>query len=451
MTADTNTVPSPDDLSAWKAASCALSERMVRCVRSAGLMTPGVLKQYFGSKDGPYLLEAFERLSVTQALFEWITTDYRPVFRSPSTSRKRKASNRRKPRKAARRGKTLAERMPAEGLPAAEAALLAALAKAYPTLYRVVGVAPGISTSVQDVLLGGPHLTIHDKSLTECVRPGLCVIARAYPAGAFHFFGPAGPALSEMLAEPAAAFLESLGVKFTPDGLRKNADKFGRLWGWFDRETADNRMPHLCNTDGDDLVWHTASFTVADERTVREALTTREDIDHDPEADEYLWFRYQGEDRMIPGDTLSLGRMRFVLDELVLDVNSAQRLAAARQWLEKIPGVSFLGAKTRDANDDFLDAADTPLDDRLGPEDEVEMTPELAADMQAMTRQYYIDWLDISVPALGGKTPRQMCRTQSGRRKVARMIRTIPDPSPDHVIDLESIQAEMRRELGLPE
>ena len=56
-------------------------------------------------------------------------------------------------------------------------------------------------------------------------------------------------------------------------------------------------------------------------------------------------------------------------------------------------------------------------------------------------------WLDMPLPVLGGKTPRETCRTEAGRRKVASMIRTMPDPMGD--ADVEVPRQAMLRELGI--
>ena len=441
MVVDTNILPAPDDLAGWKAAEHVLSKRISDRIRSSHLVTSALLRQYFGCKNDEYLLEEYADLSVMHAFIEWLVHDYRPILRSENKNKRDK--NRR--RKAARRGKTLAEKLLAAGLPAAEAVLLEACAQAHPSILRITNVEPGVSLAVEDVLLGGERL-IHDKLLSGCVQAGLCLTGRVFPAGRFYFFSPMGPPLPNLLAMEAAEYLESLGVKFTPEGLLREANKFGWLWDWYDERSAEGYMPLLRNTDGEDLIWQTASFSVADEQVVRKALAGRKDIDFDDEDDEYLWFRYQGKEAMIPGDTLHLGRMRFLLGELILDVNSAERLKVARQWLEKIPGVNYLGVKTRDLTEQ---PRDIPMDDRMGPRESVEMTPELASYLQESFRQHYMKWLDTPLPMLAGKTPRQTCKTKAGRQKVAMLIRTIPRPVGNAGAEIDIPREEMLRSLGL--
>jgi len=441
MTVDTNILPAPDDLAGWKAAEYVLSKRISDRIRSSHLVTSALLRQYFGCKNDEYLLDEYANLSVAHAFIEWLVHDYRPILRSDNKN----SRDRNRRRKAARRGKTLAERLLAAGLPAAEAVLLEACAQAHPSIFRIASVEPGVSLTVEDILLGGERL-IHDKMLSGCVQAGQCLTGRVFPAGQFYFFSPMGPPLPNLLAIEATEYLESLGVKFTPEGLLREANKFGWLWGWHDERSAEGYMPELRNTDGEEFIWQTASFSVADEQAARKALVAREDIDFDDENDKYLWFRYQGEEAMIPGDTLHLGRMRFLPGELVLDVNSAERLKAARRWLEKIPGVKYLGVKTQDLNKELRDA---PMDDKMDPGESVEITPEMASYLQESFRKHYMKWLDTRLPTLDGKTPRQTCKTKAGRQKVAMLIRTIPRPVGNAGAEIDIPRKEMLRSLGL--
>ncbi|MBN1845317.1 MAG: DUF2384 domain-containing protein [Sedimentisphaerales bacterium] len=441
MARDTNIVPAADDLAGWKAVERILGKRISDRIDASGLVTEALFRQYFGSKRAEYLAKEYECMSVIHAFMEWLAYDYRPVLRSDKKRRKDKT---RRP-KGVRRGKTLAEKMLAAGLPAAESRLLEACMQANPSLFRIISVESGSYEVVEDILLGGEYV-IHDKMLSECVQAGQFLTGRVFPAGQFHFFSPTGPPLSHLLVTEAADYLESVGMEFSREGLRRGADKFGLLWKWYDKRSRESHVPILRNTDGEDLIWQTASFSVSDEKTVREALAQREDIEYDQEEDEYKWLRHQTGRSMIAGDMLYLGRMHFVLNELIIEVNSAERLQTARRWLEKIPGVKYLNVKSRDFNQGEFDM---PLDDRMGPKKTVEITPELASCLQEFFNRHYMGWLDSPLPMLDGKTPRQMCLSEAGRQKVATLIRTIPTPVGNPGVKIDIPRQQMLRELGL--
>ena len=126
-------------------------------------------------------------------------------------------------------------------------------------------------------------------------------------------------------------------------------------------------------------------------------------------------------------------------------MNSAERFARARQWLEKLPGVVFKSVRTRRWNEA---EKDRPMDERISPPKSVEMTPELNAAIRDMMTKHYMEWTDMPLPALGGKTPRQACRTEAGRQQVMMLIRTMPDPMGPGSVRVP--REAMLRELGMP-
>ncbi len=126
----------------------------------------------------------------------------------------------------------------------------------------------------------------------------------------------------------------------------------------------------------------------------------------------------------------------------MLDVNSTARLARAREWLERIPGVEFERATSRE-----LDRDASTLDDRLRSGPEEPPPPELIARIEAMYLEHCRAWLDQPIPILGGLSPRQACAIPSGRQAVERLIRTMP-PMNGPGGDVEPPRAEMLRELG---
>jgi hypothetical protein len=329
-------------------------------------------------------------------------------------------------------------------LPEPQATLLKARMEASPTLYRVAGHnAKAGTVELEDVLLGG-SVTAHDQLMSENIEDNIFFAARVLPAGNFHFLELAGPPLGAGMGMEAVEYLRRSKMKFTREGLRQDAHKFGWLWQWMDQWQADRKPMELRNTDGEKFLWHTASFSVADPAETRRTLRQREDIDYDKEADELVWSKPAGPGNRTMGDTVTLGRIEFVGDELVVTVNSAERFKAARQWLEKLPGVVFESVRTRD-----WDKAekDRPLDERISPPAPVKLTPEMAAGIQEKLNEHYMGWLDERLPILGGKTPRQACRTEAGRQQVVMLIRTMPDPMGSAPI--RAPREAMLRELGL--
>jgi hypothetical protein len=414
-------IPAPDDLKGWKEADSRLSTRFAdHLTSSPRLSSARAVTRYFGQDDLEYFLQAHEMQGVAMAYAAWGVLDYRPN----------------------RTSRTQAQKMLAEGLPQDEAMLLRARMEAHPTIYRIAGHdAKAGTVNFEDVLLGGA-VTVHDRLMSENIEDGLFIAARASPAGNFYFLELAGPPLGAGMGMDAVAYLRRCGMQFTRERLLGDAHMFGWLWAWIDQWQANRKMPRLCNMDGDDLLWHTASFSMADEQQVRTTLEGRPDVEYDEEAGQYVWSREAGNDPM-PGRT-TLGRIELLGDELVLTVNSAKRLASARKWLERLPGVAFKGVTTRQWNER---EEDRPLDERIAKPEPVQMTPELGRAIQEMMVGHYMKWLDTPLPVLGGQTPRAACRTRDGREHVTMLIRTIPDPMGPGPVRVP--RQAMLQELGL--
>ena len=416
-------VPPPDDLAGWKEADLRLTGRFAECLQSESrLRSPRAVKRYFDDDNLEYFFRKHKDRAVVQAYTAWGILDYRPTKTS----------------------KTQAEKMLGESLPEPEAILLRARMEAFPTLYRVANHNPKAGTiDLEDILLGD-EVTVHDLLMSQSIENNLFLSGRTFPVGRFHFIELGGPPLGPSMGMEAAEFLQDRGMEFTPGGLRGDAHKFGWLWGWIDEWQANWRPPRLCNTDGDDLLWHTASFSMANPAANRRGLLQRQDIEYDDQEEEFVWVKRTGQGSKVLGGPVTLGRIEFVGDELVLTVNSAKRFATARKWLKKLPGLVFLNVETRRWDEPDKDR---PMDERISKPEPVEITPELAVSLQEMIDKQYMEWVDTALPVLGGKTPRQACRVPGGRQQVSILIRTMPDPMGDAPVRIP--REAMLRELGL--
>ena len=420
---DDDHIPAPDDLAGWKQADRRLSRRFAHhLTHGERPRSTRAIKRYFRDDDLEYFFEEHADRAVVLAYSSWCMLDYRPTKNS----------------------KTQAQIMLAEGLPPAEAALLQARMQAYPTIYRVTGHDPAAGAiDLEDVLVEG-SVTIHDQLMSENIDDGVFLVGRAFTAGQFHFFEVVGPPLGAGMALHAIEFLRRCKLSFTPEGLKREAHKLGWLWDWVDEWEAEWRPPHLCNTDGDDMLFHTASFHMNDVRAVRDALQRRQDIDYDEDAGEFVWTKSTGRGAEMLGGPVTLGRIELIDNELVLSVNSAERFAAARDWLEKLPGVRFVDVTTREAGPSDMPR---PQDEQMAEDEPFEPTPEMLDQIQQQITQQYMSWLDTPLPVLNDRTPRQACKTTEGREQVRTLIRTIPDPMGNAPVQVP--RHAMLHELGL--
>lgn len=407
---DDTVMPADDDLEAWKRLDLRLSEHLAGRAMARGFGRE-TLARFFGAdvrQSADWLREALS------SAMEWFVFHHR-------TGRKR----------------TVAEAALAEPeLGAGLRLMLEARAAADLSCYRIAGMEPGEWVDLLDVL-SGQTVRVHDRSMSQTAEVDLTFFARVYRAGSFRFALPMSQSLG-LTHEGAMSWLEDQGLELTHAGLLRAPHLLGRLWAWL---AAQSACPiRITNTDGEPLVAIRASYTMADSGAVRAALRRRDDID-EMEDDQLVWVRIGDADRV------HLAGLQFVSDQLVAEVNSEARLERVDAWLTKLPGVHQAGVTRRAIGD-------VPVDDtlrRVGAP-EPTMDAETLDAMRAMLHQQLLRWLDESIPALGGKTPRQAIATVEGRRKVVRLIRTMPDPrGPGGVIAGAVPRAEMLRELGLAE
>jgi hypothetical protein len=102
-----------------------------------------------------------------------------------------------------------------------------------------------------------------------------------------------------------------------------------------------------------------------------------------------------------------------------------------------------------DDEDGFDDIDDYEFVDEDADDDSVpELDPELKRKcVEKFMYKHYMDWLDVAIPALGGKTPREASKTPEGGRKVRDLINNMPVPSGEFPIRVPRL--EMLAELGL--
>ncbi len=407
----------PVTLAGWKEADRVVTERLVDEATAADLVSKRMLARYFGSfARAKEVLEQCDRLQPLAGFMEWVIADYFTGHGRP----------------------TLVEaRLQDPATTVVERAVCRARVEARQSIYRVDATRPGDSFDVEDIL-SGERATVHDGALSGCKIRDLFLPLRLMRVDRWDFCAVTGPPLSIMDVDRVLQRLESLGADLSPGCLRRLPHLIGRLWEF--ALPGQQAPPTLCNTDGDLLEFHTATFRVGDAEALRAALDARKDLESDGAGD-WQWLRPGGP---VPGlgDNTILGRLQLLGDRLVLEVNSGKRLARARKWLERLPGVRFEQATLR-----ALDA-EQALDDRLPAPPEKPPSPELLAEIRRMHDKALRRWLDTPIPALGNRTPREACRTVEGRRHVALLVRTMP-PAMIEGGTIPAPREMLMRELGI--
>jgi hypothetical protein len=193
--------------------------------------------------------------------------------------------------------------------------------------------------------------------------------------------------------------------------------------------------PTVRTTGGEELVLCTARYEVAALDGTWRRLADLLDAD----AEEDTLHR-------LSGDATVLGTVRRQGGRLVVETNAVERLRALQEIVaEADPQARLVDESTVPLDLDSLGQQGPPDDFSSQSVAPAEVTPE---DVQAIARRFEERWLDDSIPALGGETPREAA--QSSRR--GDLVALLDDfeweqrraPSP---FDMDL--ARLRRELGI--
>jgi len=426
---DLSIIPADDDLTGWKNVQSALTNRFIDFWNTEDKFRTGrVSKQFFGDSDWEYYIDEYANVMSLPTYVTWAIMSYRPPKNDP----------------------TFAESLLASDLPVPLRISLEAMNKAYPSLYQVVKTDEKAGTvQVEDLLLSGTFI-IHDQGLSMSSKPNMIVPFWIYSVGHFHFINIAGPVFGLLDIDRVIKKLQKLGLPPTlsPEWLRQNPHIFGRLWQLYDDIALEEpQLPLLKNTDGDPLEFITASFTCDNPASAQNALRQRTDINCDDQENAYVWFKGNLDE---PMKNTILGGISFRENNIEAEVNSKKRLDGVKKILESIQGVRYLSHKTQKAQKLLEKMSSEPAGSSKRPLlSEKPLPEEVRLAAAEHLRQYYMEWLDTSVPAFGNQSPRQAVKNPKTAQQVRIMIKSLPDPISNTGGSVP--RKEMLESLGLPE
>ena len=354
------------------------------------------------------------------------------------------------------------------GLDEFERALLACLCGAPFSFHQVREVHAGVSFEARDVFLEEQR-TILDQSASGSLRPGDIVFARVLPrVGPTIMCGCGGVVLP---AERLDVFIDvrktfkSSFTKMHPDILMAVQ---GQLWElYFEMaEAARNPVaPEINNTDGDPFEFVTLTFDL--KIPLKEALEGLQALSLEPLEDimesaekgpdgtikkaEVNWAR-EGNKNFKSWDSTILGHLRMETGILVGKVNSRKRAdRLVKEISKRLKGSAVLKSTARKSLEEAK--RESPREDIAASRRESEelmRQPEVRSQITAMMEKHWKVWPDESLPALGGKTPRQAAKTREGRERLEALLFSFErrNDHPQADILTPDIQ-KLRSELGL--
>jgi len=335
----------------------------------------------------------------------------------------------------------LADRGPL--LPDDEALLASAWLQVTRTVYEVEAVRPGESMTVRD-LRSGEAIDVRERTFSRTAQPGLRFCGRAVPDGRDH----------QLIG---AVFPVKVGHEAALLDLCDDGDPF-ELCAW----VGDlHRPPVVTTREGEPLVECRAVIGIPDPETLAEVL----DIRYEPvqgALDTWAEMHEVASGDDILRATLALDREA---GRLTVETHSEARLDRVLATLEGAGWDIAIVEESRrplDVNElprpprglPGIGAAPVGLAGGAAPflgipargKDGLGLDPEIVAQIQEDMEQR---WLDESVPALGGVTPRQAADDPTRRDDLVRLIDGFPEPEPGSAV-FSFRPDRLRKLLGLP-
>ena len=265
----------------------------------------------------------------------------------------------------------------------------------------------------------GERISVVNTQPSNQTRPGMLVVGRPLPVGDTY------RAFSGFMKVPQG-HLESMLAAIDTRDSEAIADAVAAILA----------PPRLANTDGEDLVAHTLTWRVADPTIIGDAIVAA-GLQADGDGSWTLVRNSKNQDNTVIASVVLDG------DELSVEVNSAERAAELQGIVaDALPDAELTGVDARP----FEMPADGPVRTshaNLVDMDDPAIRAVLAEHVAGLERR----WLDESIPALGGRTPRQAAEDPIGREDLTRLLASFPVPANGQIGAMDPDR--LRSALGL--
>jgi hypothetical protein len=349
------------------------------------------------------------------------------------------------------RGESLADvwrRRQQPRLTSDEVLLLEAYERAWVSVWEVREVQPGLGSRVHDLLTREERF-IHDVSSSLAMQRLDAVLAIVLTFDGLSFFGginaqPLPPRFADAVAREARRLCRVRTRPVAPAKLRAPdlQLRLMALWAAVTDELLQQPVPVLQNTDGDPLVLTSDDFELlAPRAVVAERLATLEGTQPEQEGDEAVFVVTKAGNEMHRSwDSTVVGRIVLSGKRLTVETNSTRRADAlrtavgthlndlARFRLRKEENTAQLTESIRESGTRPAEQPGEPI------------PPEALAAFREFREEHLRSWMDDSIPALGGLTPRQAAAVPKARhaldillKEMEQMEATMP---PEQRIDV---------------
>lgn len=305
--------------------------------------------------------------------------------------------------------------------------------KANFSLYEIIGVVPQKSLTLRDILCN-QTIKIHEKHGSEKLKMHDLIMARvmtlenhSIAVGTHTSVVP--PQFQSDLIDFKHHFAQ--GGDFTQSMIFELDLEIREIFMDIVDYLTHNALPNLQNTDGENYVMNDLYFELL--CSPQEAFDKLADIAKGiPKEDllqsavydggdlieiEFPWCRLENKIHKDWSNTV-LGHVKIQQGKILVNVNSDERAEVIRALIgERLTNKVKDQVTQIQTVEQMFKASSKHKTESVDIND-----PEIQALLQDFNRKHWESWPDMSLPALGGKTPREAVKSKMGREKVEALL-----------------------------
>jgi len=311
--------------------------------------------------------------------------------------------------------------------------LLETYGAAWVSFWEVAEVEPGTGSRLRDVLTGEERF-VRDVRTSTTMERFDTLLAIVLTCDDLSFFGglhgqPLPPRFAEGVAGDARRLCRVRTRPVAPEKLRdpELQLQFFELWSAAVKAMREQRPPVLRNTDGDPLQLTRDAFALqAPGAEVALRLASLPGVQEPEQTATGSVFTLVkvGNEVHRSWDNTVLGTIVLSETGLRVETNSTRRADSLRSAIEEhLSGLVRFRLREEQNTADLLAGARESREAVGEPRNGEALPPEVLAAVRQMRERHMRDWLDESIPALDGLTPREAASRSGARRKLESLLK----------------------------
>lgn len=301
------------------------------------------------------------------------------------------------------------------------------LKDSYVSVFEVQDIKPGYGLTLVDIFTD-QKLFVNERMGSERTTRWAILAARIISLNGLNLIASGGLMFPPQLKQSLLDYIWTNYVEETErkisiaQFLKGNAE----LINWFVMdmiEEAERRpLPEMVTTDGDRLVFAKSIFKVQDFERAKERIKRIDGFDISGEDSEERLEIDWHVDNKSPFREVIYGDIVLTRDRLTLECKSRERLELGKEIL-----LRNLGDSIAHKIDTFQDVESALKDyrERQGSKEVREEIPKEIQDkfLQEYLEDYYDRWIDMEIPALDNKTPREAARDPNLKGRLIQLLK----------------------------